>query len=485
VTRSQWRFLIAISLAAVIETTRLDFNTWALPAGTGAVAQAQAIPDPGFGDPYAKGGYGNVPPPPSTTQIISPNLPNNYGPGAPAMPGAPTRPQSWPGGNADGSTPTAGGYPPPGGGAPPQGYRVATAGRPTGVSQPPASPRKSPADPPYDPVEIVAHVGSEVIQASEILPMVNQQIAIITKEHAAELAQLSPQERDAQLNPIRRELMKRAVDDIVKVKLLLTELRRKVPAEALTKHEKMMREYFNSKEIKRLMDENKATSVPDLEIKLQALGSSLESQRIVFVERQLAGSWLNEHTKNEKQGATHEEMLTYYKVHAANWDSPSRVRWEQLTAKFTNFNSKQEAYQSLARWGNDVLRGVPFATVAKAHSQDVSAEDGGVHDWASKDSLRSVVLDQALFSLPVGALSQIIEDEDGLHIVRVVEREVAKRTPFTEVQSEIKKSLKDGGKENRQGDYLAKLREQTPVTTIFDEDFVARMTPPAAATIVR
>ena len=110
----------------------------------------------------------------------------------------------------------------------------------------------------------------------------------------------------------------------------------------------------------------------------------------------------------------------------------------------------------------------------------MSAEDGGVHDWASKDSLRSVVLDKALFSLPVGALSQIIEDEDGLHIVRVIEREVAKRAPFTEVQSEIKKSLKDGGKENRQGDYLAKLREQTPVTTIFDEDFVARTSQPAA-----
>jgi hypothetical protein len=476
VARSHRRLLIAISLAAAIETARCDFASWALPAGSSATALGQVIPDPGFGDPYAKGGYGNVAPPPSSTQIISPNLPNSTGPGAPATPSSPTRPQSWPGGKEDGGMNQAGGYQ-PGAGAPPQGYRVATAGRPTSVAQP-QTPRKSPADPPYDPVEIVAHVGSEVIQASEILPMVNQQIAIIMKEHAAELAQLSPQERDEQLNPIRRELMKRAVDDIVKVKLLLCELRRKVPAEGLAKHEKMMREYFNSKEIKRLMDENKATSVPDLESKLLALGSSLESQRMVFVERQLAGSWLNEPTKKEKQPATHEQMLTYYKEHAANWDSPARVRWEQLTAKFTNFNSKQEAHQSLARWGNDVLRGVPFATVAKTHSQDVSAEDGGVHDWASKDSLRSVKLDQALFSLPVGSLSQIIEDEDGMHIVRVIEREAARRAPFTEVQSEIKKSLQDGSREHRQAEYLAKLREQTPVTTIFDDDFVARTSQP-------
>ena len=55
---------------------------------------------------------------------------------------------------------------------------------------------------------------------------------------------------------------------------------------------------------------------------------------------------------------------------------------------------------------------------------------------------------------------------------------------FLSFHSEIKKSLKDGSRENRQAEYLAKLREQTPVTTIFDEDFVARTSQPAA-TIVR
>ncbi len=345
--------------------------------------------------------------------------------------------------------------------------------------------KKSPADAPDDPAVIVAHVGSEVIQASEVLVSVNQYLAMLAAQHAEELAKLSPQEREEQLKPARRELMKRSLDDVVKVKLLLTELRRKIPADGLAKHEKQMREHFNSREIKRLMEEHKAASVPDLEIKLRALGSSLESQRSVFVERQLAGSWLNEHTKNEPQPATHEEMLTYYKLHASNWDSPARARWEQLTAKFANFNSKQEAYSNLARWGNEVMRGAPFAAVAKAHSQDVAADEGGVHDWASQGSLRSSVLDAALFALPEGHLSQILEDEDGFHIIRVVEREAAKRAPFTEVQSEIKKTLKDGSKEKRQADYLAKLRERIPVSTIFDDDFVARTTRGVTPSVTR
>ncbi len=67
--------------------------------------------------------------------------------------------------------------------------------------------------------------------------------------------------------------------------------------------------------------------------------------------------------------------------------------------------------------------------------------------------------------------------------MRVIEREDAKRAPFSDVQGEIKKSLQDGGKERRQVEYLTKLREQTPVITIFDPDFVARTSQPTATTV--
>jgi hypothetical protein len=485
VARANLRLLAAIALAIATEPLRIELSASSQAPGLAGRAYAQVIPDPGFGDPYATGGYGDARPNTSGVVIGTPQIPMNFGPSAPMAPAAVSRPASWPGGTADPARTSAG--PPPAAVpyTPGSTASVPPGGLPVGmpIAQQPSAPRKPPSEPPYDSAEIVAHVGSEVIQASEVLLAVNQHLAMIETQHAAELAKLSPDERSQQLNPLRRELMKRAVDDIVKVKLLLAELRRKVPPEALAKHEKIMREHFNAHEIKRLMEEHKATSVPDLEKKLHALGSSLESQRTVFVERQLAGSWLNEHTKDEPQPATHEHLLAYYHQHVAEWDTPARVRWEQLSAKFQNFDSKQEAYQNLARWGNDVLRGAPFAAVAKAHSQEVAAEDGGVHDWTNQGSLRSTVLDQVLFSLPEGALSQILEDEDGFHIVRVLQREVAKRAPFTEVQRDIKKALQDGGKERRQMEYLTKLQQQIPVATIFDEDFVARTSQPSAAVV--
>jgi hypothetical protein len=352
---------------------------------------------------------------------------------------------------------------------PTEAYRVsAVAPRPA---------KASPADPPYDPAEIVAHVGSEVIQASEVLPNINEAVSKVVTEHAAELSP-DPEIREMQLNQFRRTVMKQALDAMVQVKLLLSELRRKVPPEGLKKNEDHLRKAFNSAMIPRLMEQYKATSVIDLENKLAKVGSSLEMQRTVFSERELAGSWLRQQIKDDPSPPTHEQMLTYFRQHSVEWDTPARVRWLQLTAKFTNFGSKEEAQRELARWGNRIYRGEPFEQVAKAHSQDFASEDGGLHDWASKGSHRSQAIDDALFTLPKGALSQILEDEDGLHIIRVLDREEARQAPFTEVQAEIKKKLQDKGKDHRQAEYLAKLRETIPVWTIFDEDFAARTSAP-------
>jgi hypothetical protein len=71
-------------------------------------------------------------------------------------------------------------------------------------------------------------------------------------------------------------------------------------------------------------------------------------------------------------------------------------------------------------------------------------------------------------------MSRIIEDEDGCHIIRVIEREDAVRTPFLAVQPEIKKALHDGGEGARRKAYLEKLRTTTPVWTVFDETKTAQ-----------
>jgi parvulin-like peptidyl-prolyl isomerase len=97
--------------------------------------------------------------------------------------------------------------------------------------------------------------------------------------------------------------------------------------------------------------------------------------------------------------------------------------------------------------GDDVLGrnryAVPFAEVARRGSHGLTAARGGQRDWTTKGSLKSAVVDEALFGLPVMRMSHILEDDDGFHIVRVIQRKDAFRTPFKDAQVEIRKQLKE------------------------------------------
>jgi len=107
--------------------------------------------------------------------------------------------------------------------------------------------------------------------------------------------------------------------------------------------------------------------------------------------------------------------------------------------------------------------------VAKKGSEGPTADQGGVRDWTTKGSLVSETLDRALFGLPSGALSPILEDGAQLHIIRVIERKEAGRVPFVDAQDEIEKKILNQNRQERMKEYLARLREQTPVWTVFDE----------------
>jgi alpha-D-ribose 1-methylphosphonate 5-triphosphate diphosphatase PhnM len=188
----------------------------------------------------------------------------------------------------------------------------------------------------------------------------------------------------------------------------------------------------------------------------------------LFLERVLGQSGLGEKIDYEPE-ITHQAMLDRYRENLQDYEYPAKARWEKLTVKFANFPTKEQAWAALGDMGNEVLRGAPLAAVAKRHSQGVDASDGGYHDWTCKDSLASDVLNEAIFALRVNELSQRLEDEGGFHIVRVIERRPAGRTPFLEAQVEIKETLRKERVREQITDYVAKLKKEIHVWSIFDD----------------
>lgn len=304
--------------------------------------------------------------------------------------------------------------------------------------------------------EIIARVGTELVLAHEVLYMVNE---ILTSKSD----EIPPEQMDA----TRAYLMQRYLAKLIETKLLVAEARREIPADNLPKLESRVKESFDKERLPKMLEVYKAKSRTELDGMLRQRGTSLEAQRRMYFEGSMAAQWTSKNLKDEEE-VTHADMVAYYRDHIADYETQGKARWEQLTARFDRFDSKAQAYQALATWGNQVWSGKPFAEVAKANSQEFAADDGGVHDWTTKGSLVSTILDDTVFGLPVGQLSQIVEDDRSFHIVRVIERKAAHRKPFIDVQKEIKVEIKKQRGENQTKDYLVKLREKTPIWTVFD-----------------
>ncbi|MGA2797916.1 MAG: peptidylprolyl isomerase, partial [Thermoguttaceae bacterium] len=160
----------------------------------------------------------------------------------------------------------------------------------------------------------------------------------------------------------------------------------------------------------------------------------------------------------------------YYQEHLSDFEKPAQAKWEELMVQFSKFHGKEEAREAIAQLGNQVIMGAAFAEVAKNGSQGPTAAGGGAYPWTTKGALKFKEIDQVLFELPVGQLSQIIETEKGCHIIRVTERVGTETTPFRTAQVDIKEKIIQERTNKQLQDYLARLENKIPVWTVYDGD---------------
>ncbi len=312
---------------------------------------------------------------------------------------------------------------------------------------------------PCEGAQPLATVGREWILAAEVLGVVNEILA----QNKERLAALTP----SQLEQQRQALIQQSLQQRIQTKLIFLDATRTIPPENMPDVEKQIGGTFEQAVVPMMIKRGELKSRQELEAKLRAFGTSLERQKRSFIEEELAKEWLRRQI-DDKAEISREAMWKYYEAHAEDYEIKAQARWEQLTVRLSDYPSKAEAWAALAAMGNEVLAGKPLADVAKAGSKGPTASKGGVRDWTCRGSLVSKALDASLFELPIGKLSQILEDERELHIVRVIERKEAGRTPFEEVQAEIREKLREERHNKQVREYLTRLRKEIPIRTVFD-----------------
>jgi parvulin-like peptidyl-prolyl isomerase len=304
---------------------------------------------------------------------------------------------------------------------------------------------------------VVARVGPEVVLAGDLL----------TPSALAWLEKVSPGLKPEQVKELKLQICRQVLPQHVESLVIYVDACRTIPEDRLPDIEKKVNEAFDEQQLPRLIKDAGVANSVEYEQLLKSRGQSLDRIRKTFFERALAQQWVQQKVTSDEE-IPHAEMIAWYQNHLADYDFPAKAKFEQLTARITPTQTREQAWNKLAAMGNDVLEGKPFAEIARTRSEGPTAATGGAYDWTTKGSLASKVLDEAIFRLPVGQLSTILDDGTALHIVRVTERTEAGRTPFVEAQVGIRQDLTDERRKREMDDYLAKLKDRTPVWTIFD-----------------
>jgi len=315
----------------------------------------------------------------------------------------------------------------------------------------PATPPPTPAMPPLapaplgEPLHPMPRYEPQPDIVGTVVAVVNGDI--VTRE--AVLNEIRPQlnavDRDASLTAFGREAKRRdlittrVMVDVERL-LLLQEARRVVPPEEGERIEADATSFM--KDTIRYVG-----TLTRLETTLAEKGRTVSEQKQTEVNARLIQALLLREVYS-KVDVTPAEMQSYYEAHRADYAEKKQVQIREI---FLNVPAGTPNTEAIAR-ARDLLKriaaGEDFSTLAKQYSDGPNAKTGGLWEFVTEGqgTFRHNV-DEAAFSLAPKAVSDIIESEIGVHIIKVEDLRPARTIPFPELQDEIMMKLRSDQRE--------------------------------------
>jgi peptidyl-prolyl cis-trans isomerase C len=126
-------------------------------------------------------------------------------------------------------------------------------------------------------------------------------------------------------------------------------------------------------------------------------------------------------------------------------------------------DSKKKARAQAEDLMKQARAGADFAGLARAHSADGSAQQGGDLGFFTKGSMVPAFSDAA-FALKPGEISNVVETQFGFHVIKAVER---KDVPFDEASNKIRQFLTAKRRDERQQAFVADVKGRSKIEVLF------------------
>lgn len=167
---------------------------------------------------------------------------------------------------------------------------------------------------------------------------------------------------------------------------------------------------------------------------------------------------------------TAEEMQDYYRENRSEFQVQEQVQASHIL--FKTAGESPESVQKIRQKAEKVLEeakaGKDFAQLARRHSEDGSAANGGDLGFFGRGRMVPE-FERAAFGLAKGAISNLVTTQFGLHIIKVLEKQAARTQAFEEVKGLIESSLTSEKTEAAARDLADKAYRQTRDERSFED----------------
>lgn len=286
---------------------------------------------------------------------------------------------------------------------------------------------------------ILAVVNDEVIT--------EQDLQVVMAPVAAQFrTQYTGQELEERLHEARREFLGRVIEE----KLILSEA-------------KKMQVIVKDSEVDDMVAEAR-NKFQSREAFLQALSEQGLSEKKLW-ERfrdQIMTSKLVSYDVKSKVAVSPGEISEFYRTNQDEFQQGERVRLQQILVRVSN--RKPEEAKALAEsLVKQISEGAAFEELAKTHSEGTEAKEGGEMGWMERGQLLGEI-DEKVFALPVGGVTNPIETSLGYHIFKVLEKQPASLKALSDVRGEIQDRLFKQKLKKRLDSYVDDLKKNAYIS---------------------
>ncbi len=206
--------------------------------------------------------------------------------------------------------------------------------------------------------------------------------------------------------------------------------------------------------VKQIRQRNNLTE-EELKSALVAQGLTWDKYR-EKVQFDIERSKLLAHEIGEKVTVSPEEIERYYESNREAYRLPEQVRlWHIYIPGGGSAAERERARERARRCLESARKGEDFGKLAREYSLGPGAAEGGdIGEIARGQMLEE--LEEVAFELDRGEISDVIETEDGFHILKAGEHKDSGYRPLAEVSDEIRGKLYDELLEERYRRWLAK-----------------------------